>query len=423
MIFKIYYIASFLFWPVYKLLLFVRLKQGKEMQDRLKEKLGFATQPRPKGQLIWFHGASVGETSALLPLLKAIKQDRPEITLLLTSGTKTSAELLEKHNSYFIHQFLPLDHPLWCKRFLDHWKPDLACMSESDFWPILLKTVKQKDIPLLLVNGRMSPRSFKNWQKLPETANMLFSLFDHLFVQNEQDLNFFKSLGGKTVTQTGTIKYSVPPLAYNENELSALQQQIKDRPFWLFASSHAGEEDIALDTHKNLKKEFPDLLTILVPRHPNRSEEIQNVIESKALSYATLSQDENITDQTDIYLADAFGVLGLLYKLSAITCIGGSFVKLGCHNPIEAAQLDCAILFGPYIYNFTETCQDLIDRNGGILCANQQILEKEIKSLIKSPEKIATLQKNAYDLSTEKANILPQLLKLLRPYIENTKEK
>ena len=417
MIFKIYYIASFLFWPIYKIVLCIRLKQGKEIANRVQEKRGIPTQQKPSGNLIWFHGASVGETAALLPLLKALKEENPDITLLLTSGTRTSAELLSKQEPFFIHQFLPLDHPIWCKRFLDYWRPDLVCMSESDFWPVMLSEVKKKDIPLLLVNGRMSPKSFKNWQKFSKTASQLFSLFDHLFVQNEQDVNFFTSLGAKNITQTGTIKYSAPPLPFNETELQKLKEQIGERPFWLFASSHAGEEEITLETHKNLKKEFPDLLTILVPRHPNRSEEIQTVIANKNLSFALLSKKEPISKETDIYLADAFGVLGLLYKLCSITSVGGSFVKLGCHNPIEPAQLGCAILFGPYIYNFSETCNDLINRNAGILCADQKILEKEIKTLIKSPEKIETLQKNAYDLSIEKANILPKVIDLLKPYI------
>ncbi len=419
MIFKIYYCISFLLWPIYRLLLLIRLFQGKEIKQRLQEKRGIATHPRPNGKVIWIHGASVGETLALIPLIKEIKKTHSSYTILLTSGTKSSAEILAKQNdNLFIHQLLPLDHPVWCKRFLKHWKPDLACISESDFWPTLLQETKKQKTPLILINGRMSPRSYKKWAKIPKTAQHLFSLFDHLFVQNKQDVEFFSKLGAQNITRTGTIKYSTPALSYEQQELSSLQDTTQGRHIWLFASSHSGEEEIALETHNALKSEHPDLLTIIVPRHPNRAPDIKKTIQSYNLSFATLSSDEKITSNTDIYLADAFGILGLLYKLSPIACIGGSFIKLGCHNPIEAAQLNCAILFGPYTYNFSETCQDLIDQHAAIQCLDAKTLQKELKSLINSPEKIATMQKNAYDLSQEKANILQNLTTLLKPYLD-----
>lgn len=417
----IYSAIVFLLWPLFISALLLRFLMGKENARSLKEKRGFATRKRPEGKLVWLHAASVGESLGLLPLIEKLENNDPELSFLITTGTLSSADILkEKIKKPTYHQFAPLDHPIWVARFLDHWRPNIAIMTESDFWPEMIFQTKKRDIPLFLMNGRMSPRSYQNWKKFERFAGKLFKSFDETLVQTKQDEIFFKTLGAHNITRTGNVKYSNPPLSADDAEKKALEKAIGKRPFWVFASTHKGEETLALKTHQTLKKSHKALLTIVILRHPKRRDEVVEELKSdfSHLTFKLRSEGGPPDTKTDIYIVDSFGELGLFYDISEIACIGGSFVKLGCHNPIEAAQLKCAILFGPHIYNFSETCDDLLKSGGALQAKEGNTLTTHIDTLLAEPKKRALLQKNAYNLCQEKSKTLDLVESRLLPYLK-----
>lgn len=424
--FHLYRALSFLLWPLLQVVLWVRLQKGKEIPSRITEKRGLSSKPRPTGRLVWFHGASVGETLALLKLIHIILDKHKDVHILVTSGTKSSAALLkDKLPPRAFHQFAPLDHPLWVERFLSHWQPDVAIMTESDFWPNLLYTTHKKGIKLFLLNGRMSPKSFKNWKKFMPLAKTIFGFFDVFLLQRKIDKQFFRQLGvqDEKITITGNIKYSADPLPHNPQTLQTLRESIKDRPVWLYASCHPGEDKIAYKTHMALKKKYPHLLTIIVPRHPEKKDIFKHHLREFKLRAAFRSDTAAISEKTDIYIADSFGELGLFFSLTDIAFIGGSFVKLGCHNPIEAAQLKCAILFGPHIYNFSETCYDLLGREAAFQCEDDDDVIEYVSLLLKNSKKRQKMVENAFLFAQEKANIVHDVYTVLKPDLDDRKNE
>lgn len=418
--------------PALSLLLHKRRKKKKEHPTRYIEKKGWATIPRPDGNLIWIHGASVGETMSVLSLINHLLKQSKDIHILVTSGTVTSSEMMRKHlPERAVHQFLPLDHPSWIENFLDHWKPDATLWLESELWPNFLAQIKRRNTPLILLNGRMSPKSFRGWARFPRTAEKLLSYFDKILVQRDDDKRSFSYLSGKkqakNITVTGSIKYAASPLSFSKNELTALKKQTAGRKIVLFSSTHEGEEEICLNVHQDLKKTYPDLLTILVPRHPNRADKIETLIKQHHLKVARRSHNENLLKTTDIYLADTMGELGLFYSLSDICVIGGSFVPVGGHNPIEAAQLNSAILYGPHVFNFSQTCADLETEKAALRCQDVNILIKNLKSLLSHPAKVKKLSENALKCIEKKSKIIDKILSeidpFIKPILQNSKSK
>ena len=421
-----YKLITYLLYPAFWLLLIVRFVIGKENKKSFKEKRGIiAAQDLSKPRL-WFHGASVGESLSLLPLIDKLANIYPQWDFIITTGTISSGAILEqklKDKINIQHHYLPFDFPCWVERFLKTVNPQIAFMSESDFWPNLISQTKKHNLPIILLNGRMSPKSFKNWQKRIGFARKLFSNFDLTIVQTPQDETFFTTLGAHNVVRTGNMKYSNPPLTFNEDDLRDLKQNIQNRPLWLFSSSHGGEEEIALNTHTALNEKHNDLLTIIVLRHPNRKNDVKTVLEKQKHKFAFRSDVGNhISSDTEIYVVDSFGELGLFYTLTDITCIGGSFVPLGCHNPIEAAQLDCAILFGPHIFNFTETCSELLQEKAAIQVNNQKDFIEKFSLLFDDKKKIELLKNNAKKYAKSKSGILSLVESKIAPYL-NTVEK
>ena len=339
-----------------------RLKKGKEDPDRLNERFGKASVSRPKGSVVWFHGASVGEAVSLLPLLHRIRAQFPHITPLITTGTVTAATVVAKVlPEGCLHQYSPLDVPAWIERFLNYWQPDVAVFVESEFWPNLILTCQTRKIPLYLVNAHLSEKSYQSWRRFPSVIGRLLSCFEVCLAQSETIAKRLKDLGAppSKVRICGNLKFAASPLPYDTVEFTKMQSIIKDRPLWVAASTHSGEETLMGEAHHLLKEALPNVLTVIIPRHPRRGEEITKELIAKGLQVARRSCQEGIQPSTDIYLVDTIGELGLFYRLSDVAFIGGTFVPIGGHNPIEAALLDCALIWGPYIHKQTEICDVL----------------------------------------------------------------
>lgn len=339
--------------PLAPVFLSRRLKRGKEHPERMVERRGEPTLPRPQGSLVWVHGASVGELLAVLSLVEELRAQ--DLNVLVTTGTLTSANVAEERlPAGVLHQFIPLDTPRFVFQFLDHWRPNLGIFVESDLWPNMILASSKGRIPLVLVNGRMSEQSFKGWNSVSKTAAALLGKFDLCLAQSALDGDRFQDLGARNVHITGNLKLDVPAPPANETKLQALRSAIGDRPVIVAASTHPGEEIPIIDSHRRLRQRFPGLLTIIVPRHPERGRGILDFAVAAQLRAMLRSHDVLPDAQTDIYIADTMGELGLIYRTAAIVYMGGSLVEHGGQNPIEAVKLGAAIVHGPHIENFSE---------------------------------------------------------------------
>ena len=349
--------------PLASFVLANRLKRGKEHPQRMAERRGETQVERPAGPLIWAHGASVGEMLAVIPLVEGLRERN--FNVLVTSGTVTSARLAEERlPAGAIHQFAPLDAPSFTQRFLDHWRPNLALLAESDLWPNMIMASTRKGIPLILVNGRLSERSFTRWRYEPATIGALLSSFDLCLAQSEADAERYGELGAPRLSVTGNLKLDVPAPPVDASKLAAMRLAVRERPMIAAASTHAGEEAVIIDAHRRLRQSFPGLLTIIAPRHPERGQGVLEIATAAGLNAVARSQGHLPDRGTDVYVADTMGELGLIYRLAPIVFMGGSLVRHGGQNPIEAAKLGAAILHGPHVWNFSEIYLALDEARG-----------------------------------------------------------
>lgn len=416
-----YRIMTYFGTPLLWLLLYYRLRKGKEEASRLKERRGIPTRPSPKGHLVWLHAASVGEAQSALILIEKISLHSPGTQFLVTSGTVTSAALMAKRlPDYATHQYIPLDQSNWINRFLDHWQPDLAIWMESELWPNLLRCTKSRRIPAILINARLSFQSYHRWRFLKKIAEKLLRSFKLILAQTEQDAKYFEKLGAKNIFVTDNIKYSAAPLPANQEDLQALQEVTKDRKIWLYASTHAGEEEMACRIHMQLKEKHAGLLTIIVPRHPERRNDIEQQCKIIGTEVTLRGENKNLpTDKTDIYIADTLGELGLFYRLSPIAVIGRSFSYDGGggHNPIEAAQLDCAILTGPNVQYQQKLFSDMITHNAAKQVQDEESLLNEIDKLLSEDTYRQNFIESAARYADEKSNNIDVVIEHIKPFI------
>ncbi|HUY67757.1 MAG TPA: 3-deoxy-D-manno-octulosonic acid transferase [Alphaproteobacteria bacterium] len=405
--------------PFIGLYLWKRRRQGREDATRFGERFGRTSRPRPSGNLIWCHAASVGEAASILALLRRLRALYPATHILVTTGTVTSAKMLETRlPEGAFHQYVPVDRAAYVERFLDHWKPDFALLIESELWPNLLDALRKRLIPATLLNGRMSDKSFRRWYRAKTWARELMGAFVLCLTQTEDERGRFVALGARPARAIGNLKYAADPLPADEKELGRLKELLGRRPAWLMASSHRGEEDIACAAHKRLRVSWPDMLTVIVPRHARRGEEIARLIAEQGLRCARRSQAEDIAPGTDIYLADTMGELGLFYRLCPIAVIGGSFVRHGGHNPIEPAQLGCAIIFGPYMQNFAAIARDFTRADGALGLQGAGELAFTLDRLLQSPGERVQMARAARFLAEDKGHVLDQVMDALAPWID-----
>jgi 3-deoxy-D-manno-octulosonic-acid transferase len=357
-----YRLATAALAPAVPMLLRRRILRGKEHSGRTDERLGFASLPRPQGTLVWVHGASVGECVAALPLIDALLETTG-CHVLVTSGTVTSAKVMhERLPKQAIHQFVPIDTPAATARFLDHWRPQVGLFVDSDIWPNLVLGARERGVRLALVNARMSQRSFDSWRWVRATAGAILSSFETCLAQDEDIARRFRSLGAGDVRVIGSLKADAPVLPADAKKLDDLRAAIGSRPVFLAAQTHSGEEETILPAHDVLRRDYPDLLTIIVPRHPPRGPDIAMLCGTRPSTLR--SSGANPDAKTAVYIADTMGELGLFYRLVRFCFIGGSLIRHGGQNPLEPAKLECAVLAGPHTFNFT-TAYEAVFREQG----------------------------------------------------------
>jgi 3-deoxy-D-manno-octulosonic-acid transferase len=380
--------------------------------------LGEARVERPAGRLAWFHAASVGETNAVLPLMAALAKERPSLSFLLTTGTVTSAKLAAlRLGPRAVHQYAPLDAPQFVARFLDHWQPDLAVFTESEIWPNLILESSARAIPLALVNGRMTRRSFRRWRRNLSFAHPLFSRFDLVLAQNDALARRFALLGAPGAVSAGNLKVDAPPPAVDDAELAHLRRALADRPSLIAACTHQGEEAVVAEAHQRLAVSVPGLCTLLAPRHPQRGGAIAEMLTGRGLVVArrTLGQ---LPDRTsDVYLADTIGELGLLYKLAAVAFIGGSLVDRGGHNPVEAMRLGAAVLVGPHWQNFADAYGALIKGGGAIVVRSAAEIAEAARRLLADANELQQMRERAEAALATISGALPRTVEALLRYL------
>lgn len=392
-----------------------RMAAGKEDADRLDERRGITGIARPGGPLIWFHAASVGESLAVLELIRRLLEERDDLHVLVTTGTVTSAAVMaERLPERAIHQYVPLDARPFVTAFLNHWKPDVAIWTESELWPTLVVETHARAIPMLLLNARMSKASHDKWRFARGVAHSLLARFRVALVQDNLTMVYLRRLGMPTerMKVMGTLKEGAPALPCDEAERAAMAAKLAGRPVWLAASTHEGEEAMVLQAHRMAMRSSPRLLLILVPRHPHRADEIAMQLAAEGLRFTRRSADEMPMDEAPVYLADTMGEMGLWYRLSPISFVGGSLVAIGGHNPFEPAALGSAILHGPYVTNFVDIYDRLREGGAARMVSAPDKLAGQVSALL-NPDEAATMAAAAWQVISDGADVTDRALALI----------
>lgn len=383
MIYKVYRLATIICTPFIIFYLHRRKKIGKEDDKRINERFGLSTISRPPGRLIWLHAASVGEAISALELINKLLKEHLDTQLMMTTGTVSSAKLIrDRLPKGAFHQFIPIDKPNYVRRFLKHWRPNMVLWTESEFWPNIIIETRRRNIPMVLINGRISAKSFARWKWAPGLIKNLLQSFTLCLGQSDTDVHRLNQLGASDSKNLGNLKFAAPPLPADAKILKNLRSNIGKRPIFLAASTHSGEEEILAIVHNGLKSKYPNILSIIIPRHPDRGPEILRAIQEITANCLLRSNGDNINKLTDIYVVDTMGELGLFYRLSEIAFLGKSLVPLGGQNPIEALQLDCAVIHGPYMTNFQWMSEEMTKLGCSIQINNSDELIEKVSALL-----------------------------------------
>lgn len=402
MMLVIYSIVGTAITPLLRSWLNRRAKRGKENAARMGERFGHASVARPAGRLVWLHAASVGEVQSMLTLVRKLLAQEPDSYMLITSGTVTSAALVAQQNlPRTIHQFIPVDTRASVKRFLTHWHPDLALWVESEFWPQLILQAKKSGIPMLLVNARLSSKSFAGWKRWRGFIKRILDAFTGIYAGSGEDAARLRALGAPDVIEAGNVKFDADPLPVDAAALTQLSPQIGERPIWLAASTHGNEEQMIAHAHRDIAQQFPTLLTILVPRHAARGDAIASQLRSEGFSVVQRSKSEAIDALTQIYLADTMGELGSFYHLAPIVFVGGSLIAHGGHNPLEPARQHCAILSGRHVHNFADIVKQMQEAQAIRLVSDSDELARAVSALLHDPHAVLDSARNAQSIVAE----------------------
>ena len=392
---------------------------GREDPRRIEERFGRASLARPEGPLVWIHGASVGESVSALPLVHGIRASWPGLNLLMTTGTVTSAKLMaERLPAGVIHQYIPVDLQSAVRGFLDHWQPALGVIVESEFWPNLLSTARRRGTDLVLVNGRISPKSFVSWRRFRPAIGFLLGHFSEILAQSPEDLRHFQALGAASARCLGNLKFAAPPLDVDADELARLRDSLGERPRWLAASTHPGEDAMAAAAHRAAAASHERLCTLIVPRHPHRGTEIADALRGQGLSVALRSAGDALAPETTIYIADTIGEMGLWYRLADIVWIGGSLVPHGGQNPLEPAKLDCALLAGPHTTNFLRVCDEMEQAGGLRRVTDETALAAAVTDLLDNESARQALAGAAARYAEAQSGVLDKVLAALSPHLD-----
>ncbi|MFT4089867.1 MAG: 3-deoxy-D-manno-octulosonic acid transferase [Asticcacaulis sp.] len=403
-----------------------RAAKGKEDPERMHERLGQASCPRPEGPLVWFHGVSVGESLSAIPLVNQLLTEWPDAQVLLTSATTTSAEILKMRLPVpAVHHYAPIDTPQAVKAFLDHWRPDLAVFIESDIWPNLLTELDHREIPRLLLSARITEKTARGWQRLPKTVRKLLSGYSLIMAQDSASDQRLRATGAEVAARMGpqaNLKSLGTPLSDNAAERGVLKTQIGDRPVVLAASTHPTEENLIAHALTSVLKQT-DALLIIVPRHPARASDIRLDLEALGFAVAQRSKNEPLTQQTGIYLADTLGELGVFFRLADLVIMGGSFGHgVGGHNPLEAARLGKAVVTGPDLSNWEGVFRDMFEAGCAFKVANGDELGFVVQTLLASPQSIIDANARALRLAETDTDTLDLVWQHMAPFLPQREE-
>ncbi|APG90168.1 lipid IV(A) 3-deoxy-D-manno-octulosonic acid transferase [Sinorhizobium americanum] len=393
----------------------LRAAKGKEDPARRRERYGHASAPRPPGPLVWFHAASVGETVAVTPLIKEIR--RSGIAVVLTTGTTTSARVAaERLGKAVIHQYVPLDFKPAVSRFLEYWQPDLAIIAESEIWPMTIVELGRRHIPQVLVNARLSDRTFARWKKRPSLADALFENLALVIAQSDVDAERFRTLGALPVMVSGNLKVDTDAPPHDPQALRDYAQQIGSRKTWAAISTFDGEEEAAGVVHQALKPRN-GLLTIVVPRHPERGDAVEAALTAKGLKVARRTRGDRLTPDVDIFLGDTIGEMGLYLRLTEVAFVGRSLFAEGGQNPLEPAMLGCAVLSGGSVQNFRETYQMLAKNGSAKIVRDVEMLAKGVNYLLGNDDMRRSMIDAGLETVQQMRGALTATMKGLEPYI------
>jgi len=418
--FRAYRAATAALEPAVLGLLYWRQTRGREERSRLGERQGYPGRQRPDGHLIWVHGASIGETLSLLPVVERLTQRG--LSVLVTSGTRTSASLIARRlPPGATHQFVPVDVPRYVRRFLDHWQPDLALVAESEIWPNTIMALHERHTPLVLVNARMSDRSFRRWQKMPRVIGSLLERFALCLAQTQEDAERLARLGAPRVLMAGNLKFDAAPPPADPRVVAQLSGLVAGRPLWLAASTHPGEDDVVVAVHRALAKRHPNLLTIIAPRHPHRGPEVAGIAEQAGLRAARRSEGMQPERGTDVYVADTVGEMGLFYRLSPVVLMGGTLVPIGGHNPIEPAKLGSAILHGPYVHTAAEIYAAIDEARGALMVQDSATLARAVSELLTDTALTRDMARAASEAVQALGGAVDRTMQSIEPFIVQAK--
>jgi 3-deoxy-D-manno-octulosonic-acid transferase len=411
-----YRLVTGLVSPLSGALLSLRLNKAKEDPMRVEERRGFASLARPAGQLVWLHGASVGEALSLMPLVERLTGGGRHA--LVTTGTVTSARLLARRlPPGALHQFAPLDTPGFMRRFFAHWRPDLALIAESEIWPNMILEARRAGAPLAMVNARMSARSYERWRHAPAFIGALLGRVDLCLAQSEPDARRLAALGAEKVDVVGNLKYDAAPPPADQKELAELAGRASGRQIWVAASTHAGEERIAAEAHRRVAQVFPDVLTLIAPRHPERGAAIADELKALGFACALRSRGERPERGVEVYICDTLGELGLFYRLAGVMLAGKSFVGEGGQNPIEAAKLGCAILHGPHVANFADVYALLNESGGATIVTDADDLAATLVSLFADPGRLRAMARAAAKAVEAQGGAAERVIQAIAPLL------
>jgi 3-deoxy-D-manno-octulosonic-acid transferase len=411
-----YRLATRAFGPLSGPVLSWRLSRGKEDGARIGERRGEPGLDRPAGVLVWLHGASVGEALSLLPLIDRLTQRGGHV--LITTGTVTSAAILaDRLPAGAFHQFVPLDVPRFMRRFIAHWRPDIALIAESELWPNFIVEAERVGTPIILVNARLSERSFRRWSRLSAFIGALLARVDLCLAQSEGDGERFVRLGAPNVRLVGNLKYDAPAPPADWQALASLSGLVSGRQVWIAASTHEGEEILIGEAHRILARTFPDLLTLIAPRHPSRGVRITAQLQGLGLNCALRSVGAQPGAETAVYICDTIGELGLFYRLAGVVFVGKSFAPGGGQNPIEPARLASAILHGPHVANFADVYALLDSAGGAALVRDAQDLAQTLAALFIYGGRLRAMARTAAKVVEGETGAVDRTVDAIEPYL------
>lgn len=411
----VYQTAGTLLSPFVGGYLAYRAAKGKEERARRLERSGYASADRPAGPLVWFHAASVGEMNAVIPLIREIR--RRDIHVILTTGTVTSAKLAaERIGNEAIHQYVPLDLKPAVSRFLSYWQPDCVIIAESEIWPATVMELGRRRIPQILVNARMSDRSFDRWGRRPSLAEALFENLALVIAQSDVDAERFRDLGARQVIMSGNLKVDTDAPSYDAAVFARYKKQLGERKTWAAISTFDGEEKAAGIVHRTLK-ERDGQLTIIVPRHPERADAIEAELVKQGLKVARRTREDILSPDVDVFLGDTIGEMGLYLRLTEVAFVGRSLFAEGGQNPLEPAMLGCAVLSGSNVQNFRDAYQTLARRGSARMVRDTEMLAKGVHYLLSNDHARRNMIEAGIVAVQEMRGALTATMKGLEPYV------